>query len=85
MWWYRGSKTAEITTSDPTMLTKLQKIARANPDALTKFAISARNKWMVEASDVVISGVNHDWGGAWSTEKVARQKKKRIESIINNN
>lgn len=35
VWWYRGSKTAEITTSDPTMLTKLQKIARANPDALT--------------------------------------------------
>jgi len=52
-------------------------------NALPKFAISARNKWMVEVSDVVVSGVKHDWGGAWSTEKTAKQKKKRIISLFN--
>lgn len=46
-----------------------------------RFAISKRNEWMVEQADVVVSGVQHDWGGAYQTLKYAERKKKRIISI----
>ena len=51
-------------------------------DALPRFAISKRNEWMVEQADVVISGVDHDWGGAATTLKYAKRKKKRIISVV---
>ncbi|MBE6700483.1 MAG: DUF1273 domain-containing protein [Ruminococcaceae bacterium] len=51
-------------------------------DALPRFAISKRNQWMVEQADVVISGVSHDWGGAATTLKHAKRKKKRIISVV---
>lgn len=43
-----------------------------------RFAISKRNEWMVERADVIISGVEHNWGGAYTTLKFAERKKKRI-------
>ena len=43
-----------------------------------KFAISARNKYMVEKSDVVISYVVLTWGGAYETLSYAKRKKKNI-------
>ena len=51
-------------------------------EALPKFAISKRNEWMVEQADVVVSGVDHDWGGAYTTLKYAKRKKKRIISVV---
>ena len=45
-----------------------------------RFAISHRNRWMVEASDVVVAYVLHDWGGAATTLRCAKQKKKHIIS-----
>ena len=45
-----------------------------------RFAISHRNRWMVEASDVVVAYVLHDWGGAATTLRCATQKKKQIIS-----
>lgn len=45
-----------------------------------RFAISHRNRWMVEASDVVVAYVLHDWGGAATTLRCAKQKKKQIIS-----
>ena len=44
-----------------------------------RFAISHRNRWMV-ASDVVVAYVLHDWGGAATTLRCAKQKKKQIIS-----
>ncbi len=41
-------------------------------------AIPKRNEWMVSASDVVVSGVGHDWGGAATTLRFAKRKKKVI-------
>ena len=32
-----------------------------------RYAIVRRNEWMVQESDVVISGVTHGWGGAAKT------------------
>lgn len=45
-----------------------------------RFAISRRNRWMVDAADVVVACVLHDWGGAAATLQYARQKGKRIIS-----
>lgn len=45
-----------------------------------RFAISHRNRWMVEYVDVVVSYVLHDWGGAATTLQYAKRKKKRIIS-----
>ena len=50
-------------------------------DKPLKFAISYRNKWMVEQADYVIAYITHDWGGAYQTYKYARQKKKRLFNI----
>jgi len=43
-----------------------------------RLAILTRNEWMVNASDVVVSGVAHDWGGAAKTLNFAKRKKKVI-------
>ena len=45
-----------------------------------RFAISYRNRWMVEVSDVVVAYVLHDWGGAATTLRCAKQKAKQIIS-----
>ena len=45
-----------------------------------RFAISHRNRWMVESADVVVAYVLHDWGGAATTLRCTKQKKKQIIS-----
>ncbi len=49
--------------------------------SIPKFAISARNRWMLEQSDVVITYVKHSYGGAWTMKKSALAKKKRVIEI----
>ena len=49
-----------------------------------RFAISHRNRWMVEVSDVVVAYVLHDCGGAATTLRYAKQKKKKILLFANN-
>ncbi len=46
-----------------------------------KFAISYRNKWMVEQADCVIAYITHALGGAYSTYKHAKKKKKPLFNI----
>ena len=48
-----------------------------------RFAISYRNKWMVEKCDYLISYVNHDWGGAYKTYQCAKRKGKFILNLGN--
>ena len=50
-------------------------------DKPLKFAISYRNKWMVEQADYVIAYIKHDWGGAYQTYKHAKRKKKPLFNI----
>ena len=45
-----------------------------------RYAISKRNEWMVLNSDAVVAYVTHDWGGAATTLKFAKRKKKEIIS-----
>ena len=43
-----------------------------------KHAITHRNRWLVDNSDLVIAYVSHGWGGAATTLDYAAQKKKTI-------
>lgn len=46
-----------------------------------RFAISYRNKWMVEQADLVIAYVDHKFGGAYQTYQHAKRKKKQIINL----
>lgn len=46
-----------------------------------KFAITHRNRYMVDISDVIISYISHSFGGAYQTYRYAQKKKKRIFNI----
>lgn len=50
-------------------------------DKPLKFAITYRNRWMIDKADYVISGVSHPWGGAYKTYQYAKRKKKTIYSV----
>lgn len=43
-----------------------------------RFAISWRNKWMIKLSDIVVTYVTHNFGGAWQFKTVAERLRKRI-------
>lgn len=43
-----------------------------------RYAISHRNRWMVDHADVVVAYVLHSWGGAASTLEYAQRQKKAI-------
>ena len=50
-------------------------------DKPPRFAITYRNRWMVEQADYVICGINHYWGGAYKTYQYAKRKKKYIYNV----
>lgn len=43
-----------------------------------RFAISWRNKWMIQQSDIVVTHVTHNFSGAWQFKIVAEQMRKRV-------
>ena len=43
-----------------------------------KYAITHRNRWLVDNSDMVIAYVSHGWGGAATALRYALKKKKEI-------
>lgn len=46
-----------------------------------KYAISCRNKWMVEKADILISFVSHQYGGAYTMYSYAKRKNKKIYNL----
>ena len=48
-----------------------------------RFAISWRNKWMLDRSDYVVTYITHSWGGAAQFAEMAEQQKKSIITIDN--
>ena len=46
-----------------------------------RFAISHRNRWMVEQADAVIAFVSHEWGGAYKMLFYAKRKGRRILNL----
>ena len=47
-------------------------------DKPLKYAISYRNRWMVEQADCVVFGIYHKWGGAYQAYKYAKSRKKEL-------
>ena len=43
-----------------------------------RFAISLRNKWMIEQSDIVVTYVTHNFGGAAQFKELAKKRRKII-------
>lgn len=52
-------------------------------DTPLRFAISKRNEWMVENSDLIIAYVKHTFGGAYASLKAAKRKGKRVINLFN--
>ena len=48
-----------------------------------RYAITYRNRYMVEKADYIIAYVSHDWGGAYATYKHAQRKGKKIFNLAN--
>ena len=46
-----------------------------------KYAIAERNKWIVDKSDLIISYVKHNYGGAYSALCYAKRKNKIIINL----
>ena len=49
-----------------------------------RFAINKRNEWMIDNSDLIISYVKYNHGGAYNAIRHARKKKKRIINLADN-
>ena len=49
-------------------------------DKPKRYALTYRNRWMVDKADLVIMGILHRYGGAYDTYRYARRRKKRILS-----
>ena len=45
------------------------------------FAISWRNKWMIQQSDVVVTYVTHNFGGAWQFKGMAERLNKHVINL----
>ncbi len=43
-----------------------------------RFAINYRNKWMLTKSDIVVTYVTHNYGGAWEFKQTAEKMNKII-------
>lgn len=48
-----------------------------------RYAISRRNRWLIENSDVVVAYVQHSWGGAATTLSYAKRKGKAVITYPN--
>ncbi|MBQ8389041.1 MAG: hypothetical protein IJX46_08965 [Clostridia bacterium] len=46
-----------------------------------KFAIVARNRWMIEESDLIVAYVDHNFGGAYNSYKFALRKNKKVINL----
>ena len=43
-----------------------------------RFAISWRNKWMIQQADAVVTYVTHTYGGAWQFKVIAQRQGKTV-------
>ena len=46
-----------------------------------RYAISHRNRWIVEQADIIIAYITHQYGGAYAMYKYAKRKNKEIYNI----
>ena len=48
-----------------------------------RFAVSYRNKWMINKADVVVTYVTAEYGGAWQFKILAQKQGKKIMELSN--
>ena len=48
-----------------------------------RYAISWRNKWMLNQSDYVVTYITHTWGGAYQYSEKAKRQQKTVFNIGN--
>ena len=85
------SKTYPITYSVvlaylPTEKNKYDNLTNTNyPEGLEtvpkRFAISWRNKWMIQQSDIVVTYVTRNFGGAAQFKEMAEKQKKNVVEL----
>ena len=46
-----------------------------------RFAISWRNRWMLDHADIVVTYITHSWGGAAQFAELAEKKGKRMVKL----
>ena len=46
-----------------------------------KFAITYRNRWMVDSADIIFAYITREWGGAYTSYKYALSKGKRLINL----
>ena len=46
-----------------------------------RFAINYRNKWMITKSDIVVTYVTHNFGGAWEFKVLSQKKCKTVMEL----
>ena len=46
-----------------------------------RYAISHRNRWIVENADLIISYITHEYGGAYATYRYAKRKNVKIYNL----
>ena len=46
-----------------------------------RFAISGRNKWMIQQADYVVTYVTHSWGGAAQFTEIAKKQRKTVFNL----
>ena len=49
-----------------------------------RFAITYRNRWMVENADLTIACITHNYGGAYQTYRHAKRKGKNVINLAEN-
>ena len=54
-----------------------EEVAKAMP----RYAILARNRWMLDRSDVVVTYVTHSLGGSGRFKEMAEKKQKRVINL----
>ena len=54
-----------------------EEVAKAMP----RYAILARNRWMLDRADVVVTYVTHSFGGSGRFKRLAEQKDKRVVNL----
>ena len=47
-----------------------------------RFAISWRNKWMIQQSDIVVTYVTHNFGGAAQFKEMAERQRKTVINLL---
>ena len=47
-----------------------------------RFAINYRNKWMLNNSDIVVTYVTRNFGGAWKFKQMANSKEKLLIDLL---